>query len=223
MQNNRIKVIITGSTGMVGEGVLHVCLNDPRIEKILLINRRKLGLEHLKIKEIVLPDLFDLTPLEEQLSGYDACFYCLGVSSVGMKKDEYYKVTYELTMSFGKTLSKLNPDMTFIYVSGAGTDSSEKGSQSWAGVKGKTENDLMKLPFKKVIGFRPGFIKPIKGLQNTQSYYKYVSWLYPVGRLLYTDGFSTMEEVGRSMINLVYHDYSKKIITGKDIKILAAV
>jgi hypothetical protein len=223
MQNNRIKVIITGSTGMVGEGVLHVCLNDPRVEKILLINRRKLGIEHLKIKEIVLPDLYDLTPMEEQLSGYDACFYCLGISSVGMKKDEYYKITYELTMSFGKTLSKLNPDLTFIYVSGAGTDSSEKGSQSWARVKGKTENDLMKLPFKKVIGFRPGFIKPIKGLQNTHSYYKYVSWLYPVGRLLYTDGFSTMDEVGRSMINLVYHDYSKKIITGKDIKILAGV
>ena len=223
MKNNRIKVIITGTTGMVGEGVLHVCLSDPRVEKVLIINRRKLGLEHQKIQEIIYPDLFDLTPLEDQLSGYDACFFCLGVSSVGIKKEKYYKVTYELTMNFGETLSKLNPEMTFIYVSGAGTDSTEKGSISWARVKGKTENDLMKLPFKKVIAFRPGFIKPIKGLQNTHSYYKYVSWMYPLGRFLSVEAFSTMQEVGRSMINLVYHDYSKKIITGKDIKILANV
>lgn len=208
---------------MVGEGVLYECLKDPRVEKILLINRRKLGLEHLKIREIVYPDLYDLTPLEEDLTGYDACFYCLGVSSVGMKKDEYYKVTYELTMNFGKTLSKLNPDMTFIYVSGAGTDSTEKGFSSWARVKGKTENELMKLPFKKAIGFRPGFIKPARGMSNTHNYYKYINWLYPLGKLMYKNGFNTMEEVGKSMINLVFNDYSKKIIEGNDIRILSNV
>ncbi|MGN6292981.1 MAG: NAD-dependent epimerase/dehydratase family protein, partial [Chitinophagaceae bacterium] len=158
-----MKVIITGTTGMVGEGVLHVCLQDPRIESVLIINRKTLGRTHPKLKEILHADFYDLSAIENDLRGYDACFFCLGVSSIGMKEPDYYKVTYTLTLHVANTLVRLNPGMSFSYISGAGTDSSEKGRSMWARVKGKTENDLMKLPFRQVFAFRPGFIKPIKG------------------------------------------------------------
>ncbi len=218
---NKIKVIITGSTGMVGEGVTNVCLSDPRIAQILLINRRKSGFEHQKLKELVLPDLEDLSQFEDELRGYDACFYCLGVSSVGMNKSKYYKITYELTLSIAKLLSRFNQNMTFIYVSGAGTDSTEKRVGSWSAVKGKTENDLMKLPFKKVFGYRPGFIKPMKGTKNSHKYYKYINWIFPIGKKIMPDYFNTLEELGKSMINVIFYDFTKTIVKGKDIKLLA--
>jgi nucleoside-diphosphate-sugar epimerase len=151
-----LKVIVTGATGMVGEGVMHICLNSPDVEKVLIINRRPLGVTHPKLTEITHTDFFDFSSIESQLSGYDACYFCLGVSSVGMKKEDYYKTTYTLTMHVAETLSHLNPQMTFCYVSGAGTDSTETGRLSWARVKGKAENDLMKLPFKQVFAYRPG-------------------------------------------------------------------
>ena len=150
----KIKAIITGATGMVGEGVLHECLLHPDVESVLVINRKPCGVKHEKLKEIIHKDFLDLSAIEEQLAGYNACYFCAGVSSVGKKEDEYTRITYDLTLNFANTLVKLNPDMTFCYVSGVGTDSTEKGRSMWARVKGKTENDLLKLPFKAAYMFQ---------------------------------------------------------------------
>jgi uncharacterized protein YbjT (DUF2867 family) len=215
-----IKAIVTGATGMVGEGVMYECLQNPDVEHVLLINRKASGVSHPKLREIIHTDFFDLSAIRDQLTGYNACFFCLGVTSVGKKADEYYKLTYTLTMNVAETLVKLNPDMTFCYISGAGTDSKEKG-KGWAAVKGKTENDLMKLPFKQVYALRPGFIKPIEGLSNTHSYYKYINWLFPIGRALYPNGFCTLKEFAAAMIHIVNQPYPKKVIEGKDIIALA--
>jgi uncharacterized protein YbjT (DUF2867 family) len=215
-----IKAIVTGATGMVGEGVMHECLQNPYVEQVLVINRKPSGVYHPKLKEIIHADFFDLSAISDKLTGYNACFFCLGVTSVGKKADEYYKLTYTLTMHVAETLVKLNPDMTFCYISGAGTDSKEKGN-GWAAVKGKTENDLMKLPFKQVYALRPGFIKPIEGLSNTHSYYKYINWLFPIGRALYPNGFCTLKELAAAMIHIVNQPYPKKVIEGKDIIDLA--
>jgi len=221
MGTTGIRVIITGSTGMVGEGVLFVCLNDPSVEKVLAVNRKSIGLVHPKLEEIIHPDFYDISPIEHSLAGYDACFFCLGVSSVGRKADEYYKITYTLTMHVAGILARLNPQMTFIYVSGQGTDGSEKGPSRWARVKGKTENGLRKLPFKKVYGYRPGFIRPIKGLKNGHKFYNYINWAFPAGKKLYPQGFNTLEEVGLSMIRIVKHGSPDFIIDGKEITRLA--
>jgi uncharacterized protein YbjT (DUF2867 family) len=221
MNKTAIRAIITGTTGMVGEGVLHVYLQNPEVEAILVINRKPCGYTHPKLKEIIHQDFFDMSSIAEQLRGYNACFFCLGVSSVGMKADAYYKMTYTLTMHVAETLSKLNSEMTFCYISGAGTDSTEKGRSGWARVKGKTENDIMKLPFKKAFAFRPGFIKPIKGLKNAHSFYKYVNWLFPIGRALFPGGFCTLEELGLAMIRSVSVNKNRGVIEGKDIIALA--
>lgn len=213
----KIKAIITGTTGMVGEGVLHECLLSPDVEAVLVINRRPCGVTHPKLKEIIHPDFFDISPIRDRLSGYNACYFCLGVSSVGMDKETYYKMTYVLTMHIAETLSQLNKDMTFCYVSGAGTDSTEKGRSNWARVKGKTENDLMKLPFKAVYAFRPGFIRPIRGMKYTHSFYKYVGWMFPIGRKFFPGGFAKMEEIGQAMMCVTLEGFSKKILEGKDI------
>ena len=219
--NSKIRAIITGTTGMVGEGVMHICLNDSSVEAVLVINRKPCGVEHPKLKEIIHQDFYDLSSIENQLTGYNACYFCLGVTSVGISEAQYYKLTYTLTMHVAESLSKLNRDMTFCYVSGAGTDSSEKGRQAWARVKGKTENDLMKLPFQKVYAFRPGFIKSFDGLKNTHKFYKYISWLFPIGRAIYPSGFCTLEEMGKAMIHVVTKGYHKAILEGKDIIALA--
>jgi hypothetical protein len=219
--NPKINAIITGSTGMVGEGVLHECLKHPDVESLLLINRKPCGVIHLKLKEIIHNSFIDLSPIESKLSGYNACFFCAGVSSVGMKEPEYTRITYELTMNFGQILSKLNPDMTFCYVSGAGTDSSEKGRIMWARVKGKTENDLMKLQFKNVYAFRPAFMKPTKGQKNTPKFYKYILWLYFVLHPLFPQYFGTLSDVGLAMINCIVYGFDKKVLEAKDIARLA--
>jgi nucleoside-diphosphate-sugar epimerase len=221
MTNDKIRVIITGTTGMVGEGVLHECLLHPDVEAVLIINRKSLGISHPKLKELIHEDFYNLAPIEAALTDYNACFFCLGVSSVGMKEDAYYKVTYTLTMHVAGILSRINNGMTFCYVSGAGTDGTEKGKISWARVKGKTENDLAKLPFKKVYAFRPGFIQPTKGLTKTHNFYKYINWLFPIGRALYPKGFCTMKELGAAMINIVQKGYTTTVIEGKDIITLA--
>jgi hypothetical protein len=213
----KIKAIITGTTGMVGEGVLHECLQDPLVESVLVINRKACGYDHPKLKEIIHSDFYNFSAIENQLKGYNACFFCLGVTSLGKKEDEYYKLTYTLTMSLAIPLSKLNPDMTFCYISGASTDSTEKGSSMWARIKGKTENDLMKLPFKKVFAFRPGFIKPVKGLKNTQKVYTYIAWLYPIGRVLAPSKFCQLKEIGLAMIHSVNSKEDRKILEGNDI------
>src|SRR6195952_3408401 len=168
---NKISVILTGATGMVGEGVLHECLLSNTVERVLVINRKPCGVAHPKLREIIHQNFFDLSPIENELTGYNACFFCLGVSSIGMKEPEYYKLTYTLTMHVAETLSKLNMDMVFCYISGANTDSTEKGRSMWARVKGKTENDLMKLPFEQVFAFRPGFMRATEGQKNLLPYY----------------------------------------------------
>ena len=215
--NEKIKAIITGATGMVGEGVLHVCLGNDEVAAVLVINRKPCGVSHPKLKEIIHSDFFDISAIEGQLTGYNACYFCLGVSSVGMKEEAYTKMTYTLTLHIATVLCRLNQYMTFCYVSGAGTDSSEKGRSMWARVKGKTENDLMKLPFKKVYAFRPGFIKPTEGLQHAHPFYKYINWLFPVGRSLFPGGFCTLKELGDAMINVTQKGYPKNIMEGKDI------
>ena len=202
---------------MVGEGVMHTCLLNDDIEEVLVIGRRSCEVKHAKLKEIILPDLFNLIPISSQLVGYDACYFCLGITSLGISADDYYRITYTLTLHFGETLSKLNPQMTFCYISGAGTDSTEKGRSRWARVKGKTENDLMKLPFSQVFAMRPGFIKPIEGMTRTNPLYKYMKWLFPIGRTLYPAGFCTLEELSNAMINLTQKGYPKKVIEGRDI------
>ena len=216
-----IKAIITGATGMVGEGVLHECLLDAQVESVLVINRKPCGVQHPKLKEIIHKDFFDFSAIESQLRGYNACFFCLGVSSIGMKEPEYYKMTYTLTMHVAQTLSKLNPDMIFGYITGAGTDSTEKGSSMWARVKGKTENDLMKLPFKQVYAFRPGYMHPTPGLKNVNAYAKYITWLYPIARVIFPNYVSTLAQMGKAMINSVKYGYPKNVLEVKDINSLA--
>jgi hypothetical protein len=222
MHEQKIKVIITGATGMVGEGVLHECLQHPLVEKVLIVNRRPAGITHPKLKEIIHQDFFDISAIADQLKGYDACFFCLGVSSVGMNESEYYNLTYTLTLKFATTLSRVNPGMIFEYISGASTDSTEKGRLMWARVKGKTENDLMKLPFRKVYNFRPGYMHPTPGLKNTNKYYKYITWLYPILRRIAPNSVSKLSEVGLAMINAAVYGYDKQVLEVRDINVLAA-
>jgi nucleoside-diphosphate-sugar epimerase len=215
--DTKIRAIITGATGMVGEGVLNECLNHPQVEAVLIINRKPSGFSHIKLKEIIHPDFFDLSAIADQLSGYNACYFCLGVSSIGMKEPEYYRLTYTLTMHFAETLIKQNADITFCYVSGGSTDSSEKGKVMWARVKGKTENDLAKLPFKQEFNFRPGLMKAAKNAKNVLTYYKYFIWMYPFLRAVFPKFVSTLAEVGQAMINVTLRGYDKQVLEVKDI------
>jgi len=217
----KIRGIITGATGMVGEGVLHECLSHPEVESVLVVNRKPCGVQHNKLKEIIHKDFFDLSRIEEQLAGYNACYFCAGVSSVGKKEDEYKRITYNLTMNFANTLLKQNPGMTFCYVSGVGTDSTEKGRSMWGRIKGKTENDLIKLPFKAAYMFRPGYIQPIKGLKNSYKAYKILAPFYPVWNILFPKYVITLEELGLAMINVVVKGYEKNILECQDIRVMA--
>jgi uncharacterized protein YbjT (DUF2867 family) len=215
-----MKVLITGSTGMVGEGVLLECLKHSGVEQVLVINRKPGGVSHPKLREIIHGDFFDLKPIEQQLTGLNACFFCLGVSSVGMSKDEYRHITYDLTLNVAQLLAKLNPVTTFCYVTGKSTDGSEQGSVAWARVKGATENALLRL-FKQAYMFRPGFMKATQGQKNVKSYYTFIAWLYPIGRALYPAGFCTLQEVGQAMIKAAIKGYPKQILEVKDIVALA--
>jgi uncharacterized protein YbjT (DUF2867 family) len=217
----KIRAIITGVTGMVGEGVLHEALNHSDVEHVLIINRRPSGISHLKLKEIIHNDFHNFSSIESQLQNYNACFFCLGVSSVGMKEPEYTNKTYDLTLHVATTLVRLNPHMTFCYISGAGTDGSEKGKSMWARVKGRTENALMKLPFKKAYMFRPGIIEPTKGLKNTLKFYNYLGWLLPILRVVSPNYISTLRDIGIAMIHSVTKGYSKSVLEVPDIKALA--
>lgn len=220
-----IKVIITGATGMVGEGVLYECLQNPEVTEVLVLTRRPSEYNHPKMKEIIHKDLFDISNIKEQLKGYDACFFCLGTTSLGKSPDEYYNTTYTLTMNMAKVMSEANKGtMVFCYVSGAGTDSTEKGRIRWARVKGKTENDLTKLPFKAVYNFRPGYMHPTPGAnKRVNKYAKYVTWLYPIMRVIAPNTVSTLQQVALAMIHVTQQGYSKNILEVKDINRLSGL
>jgi hypothetical protein len=221
IQQTPIRAIITGATGMVGEGVLHECLQHTSVEAVLVIGRKTCGVQHPKLTEILHSDLSDISAIASTCAGYNACFFCAGVSSIGLTEAEYTRITHTLTLGFAQTLASLNPDMTFCYVSGSGTDGTEKGSTMWARVKGKTENDLFRLPFKQVFAFRPGYMHPTPGLKNTLSFVKYVAWLYPVVRALTSNVASTLAEVGVAMIHTVLQGSDKKVLEVRDIITLA--
>lgn len=213
-----MKVIITGSTGMVGEGVLLECINNEHVTDILLLNRKHHPITDPKVKEIIVKDFMQAEGIQDTLQGYDACFFCAGISSVGLKEDIYKHITYDITMHVAKILSTVNPAMTFIYVSGSGTDSSEKGKLMWARVKGKTENDLLQLPFKAVYNFRPGIMRSTPGQKNVKWGFKIIDALYPMLNFLFPAFVSTLQELALAMITVVITPYKSTTLEVNDIK-----
>jgi nucleoside-diphosphate-sugar epimerase len=211
------KVILTGATGMVGEGVLIECLSHPLVSAVLSVSRRSSGVTHPKLKEYLVADFLGLKEDDKNLKGYDACFFCAGVSSLGMTEADYTRNTYDTTTHFAEVVLQQNPQMTFIYVSGAGTDSSENGRLMWARVKGKTENTLAKMPFKKEYNFRPGFMKITPGQKNAIKMYKYVGWLFPVFKVILPNSTSTLKQVGQTMINCLVTGSDKQILEVRDL------
>jgi len=220
-----MKVILFGASGMVGQGVLRECLLDPEVEEVLSVGRSATGQTHAKLREITHADFTDFTPIAAQLSGYDACFFCLGISSAGMKEADYRHITYDFTLAAAQVLARQNPAMTFIYVSGSGTDSSEKGRSMWARVKGQTENALLRLPFKAAYMFRPGAIQPLHGIKSrTRLYragYTVMAPLWPVLRALFPRQVITTEQVGRAMLAAAKRGGPQKLLENQDIAVLA--
>ena len=211
-----IKVIITGATGMVGEGILFECLQNQMVNEVLIINRRHYELHHPKLKELIVRDFFNLSQFASNLSRYDACFFCAGISSVGMKEDKYTIITYDTTLAFAKALLAVNGNMVFIYVSGAQTNSTSR--MMWARVKGRTENDLAKMPFKAEYNFRPGVMLPFPDQKNWKPLFKFI---VKIINAISPKNVLTMHEVGRAMINAVTVGYPKNVLEIKDIKALA--
>jgi uncharacterized protein YbjT (DUF2867 family) len=203
---------------MVGEGVLFECLKNEKVSEVLIINRKHYEHSHQKLKELIVPDFLQLESFAEQLKGYDACFFCAGISSVGMKEDKYRHITYDTTLSFAKTILNYSPTIVFTYVSGSQTDSSEKGRMMWARVKGKTENDLMKLPFKGEYNFRPGVMVPFENQKNWKPAFK---WLAKTIKVFAPKSVLTLEEVGKAMINAAMIGYPKQVLEVSDIRKLA--
>lgn len=216
-----MKVILTGVTGMVGEGVLLECLDNAAVASVLAVTRRPYEKHHPKLKQLVVHDFMDLAAVTGELVGYDACFYCAGVSSVGLTEAEYTKVTYDTVLHFAKTLSELNPQMAFCHISGASTDGTEKGRIMWARVKGKAENALMRLAFPKVYNFRPGFMKPTPGQRNVPRILGALGALYPALNFVVRNHVSTMRDVALAMIHCAQHGYAKQVLEVPDIKAAA--
>lgn len=224
LTSGRVNVIVFGATGMVGQGVLRECLLDPSVEAVLAVGRSATGQDHVKLREIVRLDLFDLAPIEDELSGWDACFFCLGVSSVRMAEADYRRITYDLTLSVARMLAELNSEMTFVYVSGQGTDGTERGRRMWARVKGETENALFALPFR-AYAFRPGYIQPMHGVQSRTRWYATVyavaAPLYPMLRRLFPRFVTTSEQMGRAMLAVARGGAPKRVLETADINALA--
>lgn len=216
-----MKVILFGATGMVGQGVLRECVLDPGVETVLAITRSDAGPQPEKVEVIVLPDFFDFTAVSDALRGYDACLFCLGVSSAGMAEAEYTRLTYDLTLRAAEAVLKSSPDVTFLYVSGSGTDSTEKGRSMWARVKGRTENALLRMPFQRAYMFRPGYIQPMGGIRSKTRLYRlmylFLAPLYPLLRALAPKYVVTTEEVGRAMLVVARSGYPKRVLESEDI------
>jgi uncharacterized protein YbjT (DUF2867 family) len=216
-----MKVILFGATGMVGQGVLRECLLDPDVDAVLAVGRNALIETNPQLRQLTLADMADYATVESELRGYDACLFCLGVSSAGMQEEAYRHITYGITLAAAETLVRLNPAMTFIYVSGSGTDSSEKGRVMWARVKGATENALLKLPFRGCYMFRPGFIQPLHGIRSKTPLYQAIySLMRPITPMLlkmFPKSITTTEQLGRAMLRVARDGYSKPILETADI------
>ena len=219
-----MNVLILGATGMVGQGVLRECLLDDGVARVVTLGRSATGQAHPKLREIVQANLFDLTPIESELRGLDACFYSLGATAAGKSEAEYTRINYDLTLSVAGTLARLDPDMTFVYVSGMGTDSTERGRTMWARVKGRTENALLRLPFKAAYMLRPGIILPMHGIKSRTTLYRVgytlMTPLYPALRALFPRAITTTEHLGRVMLRLARSGYSKPVLESADIALL---
>jgi len=216
-----MKILLLGATGMIGQGVLRECLLDPQVTEILAVGRSLSGQTHPKLREILHQDFFDFSAIEAELSGLDACFFCLGVTSAGLTEEAYRRVTHDLTLAAARTLSRLNPGMTFIYVSGAGTDSTERGRIMWARVKGQTENALLRLPFKAVYLFRPGLIQPLHGISSsTRLYrilYRVLGPFLPLLKAVAPDSLTTTEQLGKATIHAALQGTPKPVLETRDI------
>jgi uncharacterized protein YbjT (DUF2867 family) len=221
-----MKVIIFGATGMVGQGVLRECLLDPRVDKVLAIGRTKLDQTDAKLEQILHADAVDYSAIADRLAGYDACFFCLGVSAAGMSEQDYRRITFDATLAAARALVEKSPSMTFIYVSGAGTDSTEKRGAMWARVKGETENRLLELPFRQKFMFRPGLIQPLGGIKSKTSVYRVayaLAWpLFPLLHALAPKYVTTTARVGRAMLEVAEHGADKTLLENADINALAA-
>ena len=219
-----MKILVFGATGMVGQGVLRECLLDPAVELVLVVGRSTTGLKHAKLREILIPDMTDLGRVEPQLKGFDACLFCIGVSAAGRSEAEYTRMTYNLTLAVAQTLLRLNPALKFVYVSGVGTDSSERGRGMWARVKGRTENELLKLPFSAAFMFRPGMIIPMHGERSRTGWYRHVyavvKPVFPALRALFPKAVTTTEQLGRAMLAVVRQGYPKPVLEPPDINSL---
>jgi uncharacterized protein YbjT (DUF2867 family) len=219
--SRRMKVILFGATGMVGQGVLRECLLDAEVESVLVVGRSSTGQRHPKLREILLDDFLDYSAIESQLAGYDACFFCLGVSSVGLSEERYRHLTYDITLAAASTLARLNQQSVFVYVTGQGTDATEQGRLMWARVKGKTENDLLKLPFKAAYMFRPAAIQPLHGIRSktawVQAIYVAAAPLWSLLNRVAPKYMTTTEQVGRAMIKVAKDGYPKRVLESEDI------
>ena len=217
-----MNVLLFGATGMVGQGVLRECLLDPNVERVLSIGRTSGGVRNPKLQEIIRKELWKYADIETSLSGFDACFFCLGVASSGMTEEDYERVTYGIALAAAKVLSQLNPQMTFIFVSGAGADSSERGRLMWARIKGKTENAILRLPFAAAYVFRPGVIQPMHGEKSKTNLYRVVASiakpLLPLLRTVFPNYVLTTEEIGRAMLTVVRHGAPKRILESVDVR-----
>lgn len=221
-----MKVIIFGASGMVGQGALRECLLDPEVEAVLSVGRSASGQRHPKLKELVQEDVGDLKMIEQELAGYGACLFCLGVSAVGMSEQDYRRITYDLTLKVAQTLERLNPKMTFVYVSGGGTDSTERGLSMWARVKGATENALLAMPFERAYMVRPAFIRPLHGIVSKTPWYRLlyalVGPVYPMLERVFPGRVTTTEELARAMLLLVKKGFKERVLENRDIVDLAA-